>query len=96
MKKFTNLSFVLGLAIWFATAFYLSINYLIGIFTEIEPTTSKYILAISFVWTAGIGIYNKIRGGDFTHLELDVNRVKKEKTPKKPGCTTCGKNKIKK
>lgn len=93
MKKFINTSFVIGLIIWFLTAIYLSINSLIGIFVELNPTTAKFILAISFVWTAGIGIFNKIRGGDFTHLSDDLQKVKENLPRNEVGCKTCKKKK---
>jgi hypothetical protein len=89
MKKFLNISFAFGLAIWFLAAVYLSVNSLIGIFVDVNPTTSKYILAGSFVYLLGVGIFNKIKGGDFTQMGQDLHQLKQIKEEKKAGCKTC-------
>lgn len=89
MKKFLNISFAIGLAIWFLTAVYLSVNSLIGIFVEVNPTTSKYILAGSFVYLLGVGIFNKVKGGDFTQIGQDLHQLKQNREEKKAGCKTC-------
>lgn len=92
MKKFINIAFASGLAVWFVTAIYLSVNSIIGIFTEVNPTISKMILAGSFLWTLGFGIYNKTKGGNLTQIGADLKISKEENTgQKKPGCKTCGK-----
>jgi len=94
MKKFINITFAAGLVVWFVTAVYLSVNSIIGIFTDVNPTVSKMILAGSFIWTAGFGLYNKYSGGSLTQIGVDLQATKEENI-KKTGCKTCGQNKIK-
>lgn len=89
MKKFINFSFAFGLATWFLTAVYLSVNSLFNIFVETDPSISKGILAGSFLWTLGIGIYNKYNGGDLSTVTKGLQDMKNER--KKSGCKTCGK-----
>jgi hypothetical protein len=89
MKKFINVSFAIVLAIWFLAAVYLSVNSLFGIFVEVNPTTSKYILAGSFLYLTTIGIFNKIKGGDFTQMGHDLHQLKQNRENKKDGCKTC-------
>lgn len=96
MKKFINISFAIVLAIWFLSAVYLSINSLVGIFVDVNPTISKYIMGGSFIYLVGIGIYNKVKGGDFTQMGQDLHQLKQSREEKKAGCKTCGKNKLKK
>lgn len=96
MKKFLNISFAIGLAIWFLAAVYLSVNSLIGIFVNVNPTISKYILGGSFIYLLCVGIYNKVKGGDFTQMGHDLHQLKQNREQKKAGCSTCGKNKVKK
>ena len=97
MRKIINMSFAAGLAIWFSTAIYLSVNSIIDIFVSTDPYIAKAIFGISFIVTAGIGTYNKIKGGNFTQIGQDLQRMKKERKEKiSTGCKTCGKNKLKK
>ena len=95
MKKFINISFAFGLAIWFLSAVYLSVNSLIGIFVDVNPTTSKYILAGSFLYLLIVGIFNRVKSGDFTQMGHDLHQLKQNREEKKAGCKTCGQNKIK-
>lgn len=98
MKKFINLSFAFGLVIWFLTTIYLSVNSLFNIFVETDPYIAKYILAGSFVWTTGFGIYNKIKGGDFTSFKNDVQSLNNGRGPNrmlKNGSGGCCKKKVK-
>jgi len=89
MRKFINVSFAIVLAIWFLSAVYLSINSLVGIFVEVNPNYTKYILAGSFTYLVSIGIYNKFNGGDFTQMGNDLQQMKQNRLEKKPGCKTC-------
>lgn len=77
--------------IWFATVIYLSFNSVLNIFSETDPYIAKYILATSFIWTVGFGLYNKMRGGDFASFKEDVQSLNKNRMPKtgSGGCKSC-------
>ena len=93
MKKFINISFGLGLAIWFLTSVYLSINTLFSIFIDTDPYIAKTIFGFSFLYMVVIGTINYINGGDFTKMGNDLQRLTQQnlKGPntKKIGCKTC-------
>ena len=93
MKKFINISFGLGLAIWFLTSVYLSVNTLFSIFIDTDPYIAKTIFGFSFLYMVVIGTINLINGGDFTKMGNDLQRLKQQnlKGPntKKIGCKTC-------
>ena len=64
---------------------------------ETNPYIAKYILAGSFLWTTGFGVYNKIRGGDFASFKEDVQSLNDSRTPHRMpktgsgGCKSCKK-----
>ena len=88
---------IIGLVIWFLTTIYLSVNSLFNIFVETDPYIARHILAFSFVWTTGFGIYNKIRGGDFASFKADVQSLNEGRGPNRMpkvnsgGCKSCKK-----
>lgn len=87
MKKFMNLSFTIGLVIWFLTAIYMSVVSVFDIFMNTNPYIANYILAGSFLWVTGFGIYNKIKNNDF----INLNQLEDMKTNRKTGCKSCKK-----
>jgi len=50
MKKFINISFGLGLAIWFLTSVYLSVNTLFSIFIDTDPYIAKTMGLVFYIW----------------------------------------------
>lgn len=73
MKKFINLPFTFGLVIWFSTAIYLSINYVVDVFIKTDPYIAKTIFSFSFLWLVGIGVVNQIKKGRFFDKNINLN-----------------------
>ena len=86
-NKFINISFAIGLVIWFITALYLSVNSIINIFVDTNPNIAKFMLAASFTWLAVLGTYNYKKGGDITNIREGIEDLKTKKP--KQGCKSC-------
>lgn len=84
MGKYIKLPFAIGLAVWFTTAVYLSINSIIGFFIETDPYIAKALLSLSFIWIVGFAFYNYKKNGDVVDPAM-----KGENGLPRPGCKTC-------
>lgn len=92
MKEKTKATiFSIGLAIWFLTSIYMSINSIFGLFIDTNPFIARWILSISFIWSVTMGFGNKIKKNDFFGLEKNVDTENPNKSKKRSGCSSCKK-----
>jgi len=92
MKEKTKATiFSIGLAIWFLTSIYMSINSIFGLFIETDPFIARWILSISFLWSIIMGVENKIVRDGFFNAEKTDTTENSNKPKKKTGCSSCKK-----
>lgn len=88
-KNILAIIFAISLSTWVISGIYLSVNFLISNFIDLNPTTSKTILSFSFIFALTSGVFNKLSGNP-NFLRMTGND-KEGKTESKPTCKTCKK-----
>lgn len=89
-KNILAIIFAFSLVTWTLSGVYLSVNFLISNFIELNPTTSKNVFTISFIFALTSGVWNKITGN--TNFLRFNNAKNSDSEPAKVGtCKTCKK-----
>ena len=94
MKKVVNTLFLVFLSVWFISVIYLSINFMVGYFVDLNPNIAKSVCVVSFLGISLTGVYNRLSGVTLKKLTDNVQEFKEKQEAKKSSCKSC-KNKTK-
>ena len=90
MKKIVNTLFLVFLSVWFISVIYLSINFMVGYFVDLNPNIAKSVCVVSFLGLTSTTVYNRLSGVTLQKITENVQEL----TKKKESCKSC-KNKTK-